>query len=613
MKNLTLFNGFKTYVREDVLFFSALVIFTGLFNQKLFSQIIENEGVSYKEQLILNTDRSLYITGEKVWLKVIALNSLTSTPSDISKVVYIEFLDRNNFPLRQLKVRVENHSGSSVFSIPENLSSGNYVIRAYTNWMQNWPVDQFCYKTISVVNPFGSFESLALQSPSSINSTAKEISGSGNTIIKPGSPDKAEIQFKITPDKSEYSTREKVKLMIIATDLSGKPIESDLSVSVAKTGIVYFDEMQELGSDNFQSSPSIVPESKDIHYLPELEGHLIYGIIRVKETGEPLRNSGVSLSYVGKIARCQFSNTNELGEFYFVIREPGINEIVIQPMDSDITGYYVEIRQPFNSNFSNFQPSLFRIDSTSIDKINNAVISMQINNLYEPFRQKMQTTPMRAIHDFYGKPENTILMADYIELSTLREVVKEIIPNVYALKQNGKLELKLINKLQSLPFENKPLVLVDGVPMYDFDKVLAINSKEIERADVLNKRYFFSEYIFDGILSFVTKKGNLSAMEFDNTIFRQVYEGCQLTEEFYSPKYDTDLSKSGRIPDYRNTLYWNPDISTDKDGKTFVEFYTSDETTDYTIVVRGISADGKSGFSTASLKVTERQFQSNHE
>jgi len=586
------------------LFFSALVIFAALFNQKLFSQAItNNEKVLYKERLILNTDRSLYITGEKVWLKIITLNSLTNTPSGNSKVVYVEFLDRNNFPLRQLKVKVENHSGSSVFSIPENLSSGNYVIRAYSNWMQNWPSDQFCHKTISVVNPFGSFESLALQSPSSLKGSVQEITESGNTIVKPGSENAGEILFKITPDKSEYSSREKVKLMIVATDGSGRTIESYLSVSVAKTGIVNSEEMQKTGAEYLQSSNSMLSKVNDPQYLPELEGHLIYGIIRLKETGEPLRNSGISLSYVGKIARCQFSNTNENGEFYFVVREPGTNEIVIQPIDPDITGYYIDLKQPFNSNFSNYQPSLFKIDSTSIDKINNAVISMQINNLYEPFRQKRQPSQNKVIPDFYGKPENTILMADYIELSTIREVVKEIIPNVYTLKQNGKLELKLINKLQSLPFENKPLVLVDGVPMYDFDKVLVINSKEIERADVLNRRYFFSEYIFDGILSFVTKKGNLSAMEFDNTIFRQVYEGCQLKEEFYSPEYSTDSLKSGRIPDYRNTLYWSPDIHTDEDGKTFVEFYTSDESTDYTVVVRGISADGKTGLSTASLKV----------
>lgn len=604
MQNLILILRLKRYIRIYALYFSTFTFSIVLFNQTLFSQEkSESTGIYFKENLIINTDRSIYITGEKVWFNVIALNNLTNTPSANSKVVYVEFLDRNNFPLRQLKVRIENCSGSSVFIIPENLASGNYVIRAYTSWMQNWQADQFCHKTISVVNPFGSFESLALQSSTSLQSSSVNVSSKEKNNLNPPSESKGEIIYKIIPDKAGYSFREKVNLMIVATDASGKPIESDLSVSIAKSGIVNPEEKTEKRPENSQAELSMISKNQDPEYLPELEGHLIYGNIRLKETGEPLKNSGISLSYVGKVARCQFSNTNGNGEFYFVVSEPGTSEIVIQPLDPDIRGYYIDLKQSFNSNFSNYQPSLFKIDSTNIDMINNAVISTQINNLYEPFRQKMRPVPRKIIPDFYGKPENTILMADYIELSTIREVVKEIIPNVYTLKQNGKLELKLINKLQSLPFENRPLVLVDGVPMYDFEKVLVINSKEIERADVVNKRYFFSEYIFDGILSFVTKKGNLSAMDFDNTIFRQVYEGCQIREEFYSPEYSTDSLKSGRIPDYRNTLFWKPDNHTDKDGKTYVEFYTSDESSDYTIVVRGISTDGKQGYSSAVLKV----------
>ncbi len=228
---------------------------------------------------------------------------------------------------------------------------------------------------------------------------------------------------------------------------------------------------------------------------------------------------------------------------------------------------------------------------------------MQINNIYEPFRQNRPDESKSVIPDFYGKPENTIKMADYIELTSLREVVKEIIPNVYTLKQNGKYDFKLINKFRGQPFENKPLVLVDGVPVYDFEKVLSINSKEIERADVINTRYFFSENVFDGIVSFVTKKGNLSVMEFDNSIFRQVYEGCQIQNNFYSPDYSTVVIKDSRIPDFRNTLFWKPDLHTRKDGKPKLAFFTSDESADYTIVVEGITSDGKTGYSSASFRV----------
>jgi hypothetical protein len=194
-------------------------------------------------------------------------------------------------------------------------------------------------------------------------------------------------------------------------------------------------------------------------------------------------------------------------------------------------------------------------------------------------------------------------MSDYIELTSVREVVKEIVPNVYTQKQSGKFDFKLINKFRGQPFENKPLVLVDGIPVYDIEKVLNINSKEIERADVINTRYFYSGNVFDGILSFLTKKGNLSAMEFDNSIFRQVYEGCQVQKYFNSPDYSREVKKDKHLPDFRNTMYWKPDLHTSKDGQAEVSFYTSDESAEYTIIVEGISADGKTGYSTSNFNV----------
>jgi hypothetical protein len=335
----------------------------------------------------------------------------------------------------------------------------------------------------------------------------------------------------------------------------------------------------------------------------ELEGHLISGYMRLKATDEPLKKTSLSLSFVGKTARCQFGKTDDHGEFNFVVKESGMNEIVIQPLSSDVSGYYVELNQPFSNAFSKFKPGAFYLDSSKLNEINKVIVGTQINNIYEPFRQNRSGESGAIVPDFYGKPERTIRMADYIELTSLKEVVKEILPNVYTLKQNGKYDFKLINKFRGQPFENKPLVLVDGVPVYDFEKVLSINSKEIERADIINTRYFISENVFDGIISFITKKGNLSVLEFDNSIFRQAYEGCQVQNNFYSPDYSTDATKSSRIPDYRNTLYWKPDVHTAKNGKAEIGFFTSDESSDYIIVVEGTSSDGTTGYSSASLKV----------
>ena len=144
-----------------------LILLGFLVSQQLYSQQLsdkpgDTESRNFKEEVFVRTDRDIYISGEQVWLKVYTLNGLTGTPSNISKVVYLELLDKNNFPLRQLKIKTESNSGSSRFVLPDNISSGNYIIRAYTNWMKNFSTDQFFYKTISVINPFESIDHLKL-------------------------------------------------------------------------------------------------------------------------------------------------------------------------------------------------------------------------------------------------------------------------------------------------------------------------------------------------------------------------------------------------------------------------------------------------------------------
>ena len=160
--------------------------------------------------------------------------------------------------------------------------------------------------------------------------------------------------------------------------------------------------------------------------------------------------------------------------------------------------------------------------------------------------------------NFYGKPDNTILLSKYIELTSLKEVVKEIIPGVSTVRKNDKVNFKLYYQYQSQPFENNPLVLVDGVPVYDLEKVLSISSKDLEKIDVFTTRYYISDIVMDGILHFVTKKGNLDVIDLDRSVYHVQYDLPESGHDFYSPDYSTDKLLNDRIPDFRNTLYWNP-------------------------------------------------------
>lgn len=64
--------------------------------------------------------------------------------------------------------------------------------------------------------------------------------------------------------------------------------------------------------------------------------------------------------------------------------------------------------------------------------------------------------------------------------------------------------------------------------------------------------------------------------------------GYKQAVEFYQPKYDVPNQ-----PDLRTTVAWVPAVQFDDEGRATIEFYTADRTTDYDVVVEGVTDDGR--------------------
>ncbi len=90
-------------------------------------------------------------------------------------------------------------------------------------------------------------------------------------------------------------------------------------------------------------------------------------------------------------------------------------------------------------------------------------------------------------------------------------------------------------------------------------------------------------------------KGDLAGFEIDPRATVIDYEGLQLKRDFYSPVYDTQEQQLSRLPDFRNLLYWCPDVITNSNGKEQTNFYTSDQPGKYAAVIQGLSEDGRAG------------------
>jgi len=72
---------------------------------------------------------------------------------------------------------------------------------------------------------------------------------------------------------------------------------------------------------------------------------------------------------------------------------------------------------------------------------------------------------------------------------------------------------------------------------------------------------------------------------------RYVLQGFNVADEFYNPDYSQRPLPNNQ-KDYRRTLYWNPELTTDGQGRASVEFFTGSKPTALTVEANGQAADG---------------------
>ncbi len=93
------------------------------------------------------------------------------------------------------------------------------------------------------------------------------------------------------------------------------------------------------------------------------------------------------------------------------------------------------------------------------------------------------------------------------------------------------------------------------------------------------------------ITSFPNKRGRF--IESDAKNAKLVPLGYAKNAEFYAPKYPTEESRKIINSDKRTTIHWEPNIRLNEKGETGLSFYTADRPSTYTIVIEGITDDGK--------------------
>jgi hypothetical protein len=341
-------------------------------------------------------------------------------------------------------------------------------------------------------------------------------------------------------------------------------------------------------------------------FLPELEGQAIEGKITDKTTGGavPDIKSYLSIPDHNFIFNASISDHN--GDIMFPVKKLyGLNDIILQTNNQKDSIYKIDINNPFTNKFSFLPLPLFSLSKKWENDLINRSINVQAENTYLSDK-KLHTFHSLKTDDttgFYGFSDKEYYLDNYTRFVTMEEVIKEYIPEIRLRNHNNGFQLRLMDISQKKVFDNNPLLLLDGVPVFNTNKIISFDPLKIKKIELVEQKYFLGNFIWDGVISFKTYEGDLGGYQLDPNAIILEFDGLQQQRKFYSPLYENNEQLKSRIPDFRNQLFWLPQLKTNSGNKTQLSFYTSDLTGKYIIVIQGITKTGLSGSKTITFDV----------
>lgn len=209
---------------------------------------------------------------------------------------------------------------------------------------------------------------------------------------------------------------------------------------------------------------------------------------------------------------------------------------------------------------------------------------------------------------YYGLEPDSYLSEDFFEHYAGPDILYAIgrIPGVTI--RGGAISFSRMSYNSISQAVPPPIFIVDGLTMHlmsgeeprDYcNRILSnITPSDVVQVNAVKSAAKLSLYGTDaagGVIEIYTKNSlgsKIQALQrFNSKVIKPL--GYQLPVEFYSPQYDTPSALNDKNADLRSTIYWKPDVIASPEGKSILNFYTADTPSTYSVVIEGITSDGK--------------------
>lgn len=535
------------------------------------TQVIGQSSNSFPVETVqFHSDRNLYVSGEMIWFSA-------NCPSNdqLSTVLYVELHDHEGKAFVRKKYPIQNHHAEGALTIPDKLPSGTYYLRAYTQYQRNLSAEAFTYASVTIIQP-------EKQLPR-VTASAKQPAPQENT----------RSSITSTTDKPEYGSREQVRLRIF-NDYPEDQLPLNLSITVVKKGAI-LKEQPDL--DRYFSASKRV---KEIDFIPEIRDVSISGKIVNTETKKGEQGVTCWVSIMNDPESIHTMRTDSLGRFLFSLNELYGSHQLFLGMDHPNKGNLEwQINQDFSAEFPKLPQIPLQIDSADQRLIEELFVSKQVN---EQFPQQTGTSKKgtTSLPFNIGKPNIVRDLNNYVEIPKLEEVFNEFVPAVSVRRKKGYPYFVIWDEEGQLNYDN-PLVLVDNVPIFDVAAVMNLSPGDVQSIGVIDRPYTLGAHTFGGVILLTTDTDNLGGIKLSKSSVFLSFEGLSESQQFH----EKEISDKKNLPDFRNTLYWNPSVNLTSSPHT-ITFFTSDQTGSYEVWVKGITKEGKIVQSNSQFEIVRK-------
>ena len=540
------------------------------FAQPAYDSAYASLASSRPEKLVVFTDRSLYAVNEAVRFSAILQAGKNTSPGPGSDVVYAELLDCSGDAVVEGKYLLSASRSSGEFIIPSSMPSGNYYLRCYTRWMRNFGAESFSYVPVRVVNPYA-------------GDTETVRKGTEKRALSPVQLRLPSVQC--STDKRSYETGALVHVTFTLAAGTGTRILYGC-ITVAPAGSVDTSALMYRVDPGQQSSAPF-----RLRYLPDWKGTAISGTVVNGIGGEPSPDTRIHFSILGKDPAYLVTRSDRQGRFLIKIpARSGIQEMFVVPEQAPGVPLQVLIDNDFSSEPLPFQTESFSLSQSEKKLASRIALQMQLqqNYLSSSLADSSIAGPDRQYIPFYGKPEISVQIDEFISLPNMEEVFVNLVPSTHVMRRGGSdyFRIKSENPMISM---YPPLVLIDHIPVFDMKAVLDLPPARIERIEVIPEIYVLGEIKYGGIICFKSREGDLAGIPLPVGSYFFDYASFHTPLPEPQPRYPN----SSRIPDTRNTLFWTDHMDFSGEDPGEISFQAAPVPGDYLILFRGISASGE--------------------